>query len=59
MSLEKHYRVIMLLGGGTIALAVVGTVLGDSGAPLLGVIAAAVMAVASWAKKGWDDRPKP
>lgn len=59
MSLEKHYRVLMTIGAVTVILAIAGTVLGDSAAPLIGVIAAAVMAVASWAKKGWDDRPKP
>jgi hypothetical protein len=59
MSLEKHYRWLMIGGGVTIVLAIASYFYGDEEAPLIVIITAAGMAVASWAKSGWDNRPRP
>ena len=59
MSLNKHYRVVMILGAVAIVLGIGGTIYGDSGGPLIVVIAAAAMALATWGKHGWDNRPRP
>jgi uncharacterized membrane protein len=50
MSLEKHYRWLMIGGSITIVLAVASYHYGDDAAPLIVVITIAGMALASWAK---------
>jgi len=59
MSLEKHYRWLMIGGVVTIVLATASYHYGDDAAPLIVVITIAAMALASWAKAGWDNRPRP
>jgi uncharacterized membrane protein YjjP (DUF1212 family) len=58
MSLETHFRWLVGIGIVGIALSIASYMHGDKDALLIAVIAVAALAVAWWAKAGWDNRPR-